>query len=96
MTMTNCVQNMDRGQNFGIGSEVENDDIRFFVGAINDSGDMCAIDKTKPWTLKNKKSVMAKCIEHGNYSASAKTLTVSSNALIRRPPLAEATKHEEL
>lgn len=77
--MTNCVQNMSRGQSFGIGAEVENDEARFFVGSINDSNDLCAIDKSKPWTLKDKNSKMARCIEQGNYSASAATLTVVPN-----------------
>ena len=80
MAMTNCVMNMARDQSFGIGAEVENNDARFFVGAINDSHDLCAIDKSKPWTLKNKLSPLAKCIEQGNYSASASTLTVITNS----------------
>ena len=66
----------------GIGCEVENDDARFFVGSINDSRDLCSIDKTKPFTLKNKNSPMARCIEQGNYSASAETLSVVPNAEI--------------
>ena len=77
--MANCVQNMERGKSFGIGAEVENDDVRFFVGSINDSNWLCAIDKSKSWTLKNKNSPMARCIEQGNYSASAATLLVVPN-----------------
>lgn len=53
-----------------IGDEVENDDARFFVGAINESQRLCTLDKSKPWTLKNEGSHMAACIRQGNYSAS--------------------------
>ena len=62
------------------GDEVENDDARFFVGAINESQRLCAIDKSKPWTLKNEESPMAACIRQGNYAASADTLRNLSNA----------------
>lgn len=57
-----------------IGDEVENDDVRFFVGAINESQRLCAIDKAKPFSLKNTSSPMADCIKQGNYSASVLTL----------------------
>lgn len=57
-----------------VGDEVENNDVRFFVGAINDSQLLCTLDKSKPWTLKNETSPMANCIRKGNYSASARTL----------------------
>lgn len=61
------------------GDEVENDDARFFVGAINESQQLCSLDKSKPWTLKNEASPMAACIRQGNYSASAATLRNLSN-----------------
>lgn len=57
-----------------VGDEVENDDARFFVGAINESQQLCTIDASKPFTLKNEASPMATCIRQGKYSASAKTL----------------------
>lgn len=61
------------------GDEVENDDARFFVGAINESQRLCSLDKSKPWTLKNAASPMAACIRQGNYSASVQTLRNLSN-----------------
>lgn len=64
-----------------IGDEVENDDVRFFVGSINESQQLCSLDKSKPWTLKNEVSQMAACIRQGNYSASAQTLRNLSNKL---------------
>ncbi len=57
-----------------IGDEVENDDARFFVGAINQSQTLCAIDKSRPYSLKNEASPMAACIRQGHYSASVETL----------------------
>lgn len=68
-----------------VGDEVENDDARFFVGAINESQKLCTLDKSKPWTLKNEKSPMAACIRQGNYSASAVTLNNLSNRQDRQP-----------
>ena len=56
---------------FKIGDEVENDLVRFFIGSINDSGNLCFIDKTKPWTVKNKNNPMAACAAQGNYGVSA-------------------------
>ena len=41
------------GKSFKIGDEVEDANARFFIGAINDSHALCAIDKSKPWTAKN-------------------------------------------
>ncbi|HEY4722696.1 MAG TPA: hypothetical protein VII92_12660 [Anaerolineae bacterium] len=57
-----------------VGDEVENDDARFFVGAINESQRLCAIDKGRPFTVKNFSHPMAACIRQGNYSTSADTL----------------------
>jgi hypothetical protein len=57
-----------------VGDEVENSDVRFFVGGINESQRLCHLDKTKPWTLKNKTAAMAACICRGNYSACADDL----------------------
>lgn len=57
-----------------VGDEVENDDARFFVGAINESQRLCAVDKQRPFSLKNPSSPMAACIKQGNYSASAYSL----------------------
>ncbi len=50
-----------------IGDEVENDHVRFFIGAINESG-LCAIDKSKPYKLLDENHKMAVCIKQGNYS----------------------------
>lgn len=58
-----------------IGDEVENEDVRFFVGGVNESQRLCHLDKTKPWELKNKEAVMAICIRSGNYSACADSVT---------------------
>lgn len=62
-----------------IGDEVENNDARFYVGAINESQRLCTLDKSKPWTLKNEGSPMARCIQQGNYSASMDVLVNLSN-----------------
>ena len=59
-----------------VGDEVENDDARFFVREINESQQLCKLDKSKPWTLKNHDSRMAAGIRQGNYAASALTLTI--------------------
>lgn len=59
-----------------VGDEVRNSDCKFFIGEINESQKLCSIDKSKPWALLNDKSTMAKCILHGDYSASAETLSV--------------------
>ena len=59
-----------------VGDEVENNSARFFVGAINDSHNLCSIDKSKPFTLKDPKDPMADCIRRGSYSANAITLKV--------------------
>ena len=58
-----------------VGDEVETADVRFFVGLINDSQRLCFIDKSKPWTLKNELSPMARCIRGGDYGVTADRLT---------------------
>ena len=50
-----------------VGDEVQNDHVRFFIGAINESG-LCAIDKTKDFKLLDELHPMAVCIKQGNYS----------------------------
>jgi hypothetical protein len=52
-----------------IGDEVQNYDVRFFVGEINDNGAnaLVFIDKNKPFTLINTDHPMARCIEQGNF-----------------------------
>lgn len=62
-----------------VGDEVENDDARFFVGSINESQELCAIDRGRPYSLKNPASPMAACIRQGNYSATASTLRAVHN-----------------
>ena len=51
------------------GDEVQNSDVRFFVGTINDKGAnaMVFIDKDKPFQLLNEKLKMAPCIKQGNF-----------------------------
>ena len=61
-----------------IGDQVENSDVRFFVGGINESQTLCHLDKGKPWELLNESSPMAACIMQGNYSASVRTLKVAN------------------
>ncbi len=76
MTNVNCVRDMSSGMHISIGMEVEDDKVRFFVGAINDSHNLCSIDKTKPWTVKTTTDPMRKCMEQGNYSVNAALLRV--------------------
>jgi hypothetical protein len=73
-TMTNHLINNRGDLIVCVGDEVENGDARFFVGAINESQQLCTLDKSKPFTLKNEASSMANCIRQGNYAASARTL----------------------
>jgi hypothetical protein len=54
-----------------IGDEVETDDVRFFVGSINDSQQLCFIDTSKPWQLLNDRCPMAACIRGGQYGVTA-------------------------
>lgn len=61
-----------------VGDEVQNADVRFFVGEINESQTLCFIDKEKPWTLLNPKTPMAACINGGDYGANLNTLAVLS------------------
>ena len=65
-----------------VGDEVENNDVRFFIGAINDSQRLCFIDKSKSWVLKNAASPMAAAIRQGNYGASAETLKAVESATL--------------
>ena len=75
MTTVTFLQDFQTGETiFKIGDEVENDLVRFFIGSINDSGALCFIDKTKPWTLKNKNDPMAVCATQGTYGVSADKL----------------------
>jgi hypothetical protein len=72
MTTVTFLQDFQTGKTlFKIGDEVEDDLVRFFIGLINDSHDLCFIDKTKPWTVKNKNDPMAVCAIQGNYGVSA-------------------------
>jgi hypothetical protein len=61
-----------------VGDEVKNSDAQFFVGAINESQQLCSIDKGKPWSLLNEGHPMAAAIKQGNYAASAQTLKIIS------------------
>jgi hypothetical protein len=79
MTQVNSVSEMSSGMHFSVGMEVEDDNVRFFVGAINDSHNLCSIDKTKPWTVKTTTNPMRKCMEQGNYSVNAALLRVVSD-----------------
>jgi len=74
MTSVTCISDMSRGFAFAIGDEVETDDVRFFIGAINDSHNLCAIDKSKPWAVKTTTHPMRACMLQGNYSVNAAVL----------------------
>jgi hypothetical protein len=75
MTTVTFLQNHETGEiTFKLGDEVENNSIRFFIGLINDSHELCFIDKTKPWTVKNENSPMVSCMKQGNFGICAKTL----------------------
>lgn len=76
MTTVNFVSEMSSGMHISVGIEVEDDNVRFFVGAINDSNNLCSIDKTKPWTVKTATDPMRKCMGQGNYSVNAALLRV--------------------
>ena len=76
MTTVNSVSEMSSGMSISVGMEVENDNVRFFVGAINDSHNLCSIDKTKTWTVKTTTDPMRKCMEQGNYAVNAALLRV--------------------
>lgn len=72
MTTVTFLQDFQTGKTlFAVGDEVEDDLVRFFIGLINDSNNLCFIDKTKPWTVKNKNDSMAVCAIQGNYGVSA-------------------------
>ncbi|CAB5212654.1 hypothetical protein UFOVP189_34 [uncultured Caudovirales phage] len=77
MTQVTYLQSFDTGKTIvRVGDEVENGDVRFFIGSINDSGDLCFIDKAKPWSVKNKTHPMARCMEQGNYGVSVRQIKV--------------------
>jgi hypothetical protein len=75
MTVVTYLQNMQTGETtFKVGDEVENDSIRFFIGLINDSGNLCFVDKDKPWTVKDQTNPMAKCMLQGNFGITSHLL----------------------
>jgi hypothetical protein len=80
MTQVTFVRDMSSGMHISVGMEVEDDNVRFFVGAINDSQNLCSIDKTRPWTVKTTTDPMRKCMEQGNYAANAYLLRVVTAA----------------
>lgn len=80
MTTVNNISCMSTGKSFAIGDEVESADVRFFIGAINDSHGLCAIDKFKAWTVKTTTNPMQKCIEQGNYSVNFHQLELVKGA----------------
>ncbi len=61
-----------------VGDHVETEDVRFFVGLINDSQQLCFIDTSKPWVLLNDKCPMAGCIGSGQYGVTASKLRKSN------------------
>ena len=92
MTTVNFVSEMSSGMSISVGMEVENDNVRFFVGAINDSHNLCSIDKTKPWTVKTTTDPMRKCMEQGNYAVNAALLrVVPDNAKVTGSPALSAS-----
>lgn len=76
MTQVTYLQNPTGETVVKVGDEVEDANVRFFVGAINDSHNLCSIDKTKPWTVKTTTDPMRKCMEQGNYAVNAALLRV--------------------
>lgn len=81
MTTVNNISCMATDKRFAVGDEVETADVRFFIGAINDSHGLCAIDKSKPWTVKTTTSPMRKCMEQGNYSVNFHQLELAKETL---------------
>ena len=57
-----------------VGDHVENGDVRFYIADINESQQLCGLDRTRPWVLKNPTSPMAACITQGHYAARVGTL----------------------
>ena len=87
MTQVTYLQNPQTGETIvRVGDEVEDANVRFFVGAINDSHNLCSIDKTKPWTVKTTTDPMRKCMEQGNYSVNAALLRVVVDNAGDKPP----------
>ena len=77
MSQVTYLQNLHTGETIvRVGDAAEDDTVRFFVGAITDSHNLCSIDKTKPWTVKTTTDPMRKCMEQGNYSVNAALLRV--------------------
>ena len=75
MTVVAYLQNPHTGDTvFKVGDEVENDSIRFFIGMINDSHELCFVDKTKPWTVKDQTDPMVRCMMQGNFGVTSHLL----------------------
>jgi hypothetical protein len=75
MSAVTYLQNPHTGETtFRVGDEVENDSIRFFIGLINDSQELCFVDKEKPWTVKDHADPMAKCMAQGNFGIASRLL----------------------
>ena len=81
MSSVTHIHNMSRNQHLTIGDEVQDKTVRFFIGAINDSHELCSIDKSKPWTLLDERDPMAACIRQGNYAVTASKLTLIAPAV---------------
>ena len=75
MSVVTYLQDMQTGKTtFKVGDEVENDSIRFFIGVINDSRELCFVDKDKPWTVKDPSHPMSKCMTQGNFGITSRLL----------------------
>lgn len=77
MTSVTTISCHSNGKSFQVGDEVQNNEARFFIGAINDSHGLCAIDLSKPFSLLDPASKMAPCIRQGLYSANMHTLNLT-------------------
>jgi hypothetical protein len=87
MSTVTYLQNLHTGETtFKVGDEVENNSIRFFIGTINDSGNLCFVDKEKPWIVKDQTNPMAKCMSQGNFGIASHLLKHTT------PPAAPAAQ----
>ena len=87
MTQVTYLQNPQTGETIvRVGDEVEDEHVRFFNGDINDSHNLCSIDKTKPWTVKTTTDPMRKCMESGNYAVNAARLRIVPDNAEDKPP----------
>ena len=64
------------GEIFCVGDEVQDNRVRFFIGAINESSGLCFIDKSRQFTrLIADGEPFSRCIDQGNYATNYAALT---------------------